>query len=319
MLRFLSGYCASQCLYVMAELGIADLLADGPQSADDLAAATHCHAGSLYRLLRALASVGILREVDPRRFALTPLSETLRSDHHDSLAPVARLGGHPLHWRAWGQLLDSVRTGRTAFETANGKGLFESLAEDLALSAIFQGVQERCAVVDRAVVAAIDLAPFARIVDVGGGTGTLAREVASLCPRASVVLFDRAHVLATVAQSDRVSLAPGNFFEQVPPASAYFLKFVLHDWSDDAVVTILRNCRDAMAEDGRVFVIEAVVPEDDAPSPAGARDINMLVLTGGRERTLGEYQSLLSAAGLDLLQATPLAVGVSVLAAQALR
>jgi hypothetical protein len=303
----------------MAELGIADLLAGGPKSADVLAREAQCHAGSLYRLLRALAGAGILREVEPRRFALTPLSETLRSDRPDSLGPVARLGGHPLHWQAWGHLLHSVRTGQAAFDAAHGKGFFESLAEDAAASAVFQGVQQRLSALDRAAVAAIDFTPFARIVDVGGGTGALARQIADAHPRASVVLFDRDHVLAAAPRSARVDLVPGDFFEAVPPGSAYLLKFVLHDWDDDRAALILRNCRNAMAADGRVFIVEAVVPDDDTPSPAKAHDINMLVLTGGRERTLGEYSSLLSVAGLDLLQATPLGMGVSVLAAQAAR
>ncbi len=319
MLGRLSGYWSSQCLYVMAELRVADLLANGPKTADVLAKETQCHAGSLFRLLRALAGTGILREVEPRRFALTPLSQTLRSDHPDSLGPVARLGGHPLHWQAWGQLLHSVRTGETAFDAAHGKGFFESLAEDPVASAVFQGVQERLSILDRAVVAAADLGRFEQIVDVGGGTGALARQIASAHPRASVVLFDRDHVLATVPAAAVVDLVPGDFFERVPPATAYILKFVLHDWDDDRAVLILRNCRDAMAQDGRVFVIEAVVPDDDAPSAAKAHDINMLVLTGGRERTLGEYRWLLSTAGLDFLQAAPVGFNVSVLVAGASR
>jgi O-methyltransferase domain/Dimerisation domain len=319
MLRLLSGYWSSQCLYVMAELGIADLLADGPKTADVLAKETQCHADSLHRLLRALAGTGILSEVEPRRFALTPLSQTLRSDRRDSLGPVARLGGHPLHWQAWGQLLHSVRTGQVAFDAAHGKGFFESLAEDPVMSAVFQSVQERLSVLDRAVVATVDLGPFERIVDVGGGTGALARQIASAHPRASVVLFDRDHVLATVTAAARVDLVPGNFFERVPPGAAYILKFVLHDWDDDHAALILQNCRDAMAQDGRVFVIETVVPDDDAPSPAKAHDVNMLVLTGGRERTLEEHRSLFLTAGLDYLQAIPVGFGVSVLVARASR
>jgi len=319
MLRLLSGYWSSQCLYVMAELRIADLLANGPKTADVLAEETQCHAGSLFRLLRALACTGILSEVEPRRFALTPLSQTLRSDRRDSLGPVARLGGHPLHWQAWGQLLHSVRTGHAAFDTAHGKGFFGNLADDPVMSAVFQGVQQRLSVLDRAVVATVDLEPFERIVDVGGGMGALAREIASAHPRASVALFDLDHVLATVPADARVDLVPGDFFECVPPGAAHILKFVLHDWDDDRAARILRNCRDAMAQEGRVFVIEAVVPDDDAPSAAKTHDINMLVLTGGRERTLGEYRSLLSTAGLDFLHATPVGFDVSVLVAKASR
>lgn len=319
MLRLLSGYWSSQCLYVMAELRIPDLLAHGAKTADVLAEETQCHAGSLFRLLRALACTGILREVPPNRFALTPLSETLRSDRRDSLGPVARLGGHPLHWQAWGQLLHSVRTGHAALDATHGKGFFRYLADDPEMSAVFQGVQQRLSVLDRAVVSTVNFSPFERIVDVGGGVGTLAREIASANPRASVALFDLDHVLATVPADANVDLVPGDFFESVPPGDAYVLKFVLHDWEDVRAVHILRNCRDAMTQDGRVFVIEAVVPDDDKPSAAKTHDINMLVLTGGRERTLGEYRSLLSTAGLDFLDATPVGFDVSVLVAKASR
>ncbi len=317
MLRLLSGYWFSQCLYVMAELGIADCLAAGPKTADRLAEETQCHRDSMYRFLRALASTGVLREVEPRRFALTPLSETLRSDRRYSLRPVALLGGHPMHWQAWGNLLHGVRTGQAAFDAAHGESFFELLGKDRELSATFQRVLDRLCAVDRAVVDAVDLSRFERVVDVGGGTGELARQIVIAHPRSSVVLFDCKHVLEMAPPANGVDPVSGDFFQSVPEGgSAYLLKFVLHDWNDKRAAQILQNCRAAMPADGRVFVIEMVVPDDARASTAKTHDINMLVLTGGRERTLKEYRSLLWEADLELVGTASTPQGVSVLEAR---
>jgi O-methyltransferase domain len=298
----------------MGELGIADCLAAGSRTAEALALETQCQTEALYRFLRAVASVGMLREVEPRRFALTPLSDLLRSDHPHSLRSVARLGGHPLHWRAWGHLLDSVRTGQPAFDAANGKSFFTALDEDGPLSAIFQGVMDRLSTLNLTIVRAVDLGSFERIVDVGGGTGELARQIASVYPHANVVLLDREPVIAMAPAAPRVEPVAGDFLESVPRGGdAYFLKFVLHNWDDQRAAQILRNCRDAMSLDGRVFVIEVVIPGDATPSMAKRHDINMLVLTGGRERTLDDYCTLFSGAGLELVRTTLTESGISVL------
>ncbi len=317
MLGLLSGYWYSQVLYVMAELGIADCLAAGPQTSGALAQDTHCHEGTLYRFLRALAGAGILQEVDRDRFALTPLSDTLRSDRRDSLRAAARLGGHPLHWQAWGNLLHSVRTGEPAFDATHGKSFFEALAADGPSAATFQGVLDRLDHVDRDVVDALALDRFGRIVDVGGGVGGLARRIVSVHPRASVTLFDQAHVLAMAPADGRIDAVAGNFLESVPRgADAYVLKFVLHDWDDGHAIRILQNCREAMQAQGSIFVVETVVPDDTAPSISKTHDLNMLVLTGGRERRLDEYRALFSAAGLHVATATFTPLGVGVLEGQ---
>jgi len=316
MLGLLSGYWYSQVLYVMAELGIADYLAAGPKSADMLAQETGCHTETLGRFLRALASANILREVEPHTFALTPLSETLRSDHLHSLRPIARLGGHPLHWHAWGHLLHSVRTGATAFDAVHGKGFFDALADDSVLLAGLQAGLGRLSEVDRDVVERSEFGRFERIVDVGGGAGELARRIASVHTTASVILFDLPHVLAMAQAAAGVEPVSGNFLESVPHGGdAYVLKFVLHDWDDERAGRILRNCRDAMQADGRVFVIEVVVPDDALPSTSKTHDINMLVLTGGRERTIDEYRSLLSTARLAVVRESRTRQGVGVLEA----
>ena len=314
MLGLLSGYWYSQVLYVIAELGIPDALAGGPKSAPALAEETRSHAGTLYRFLRAAASAGILREDDSQQFSQTPLSATLRSDRPDSLRPLARLGGHPLHWQAWGSLLHSVRTGETAFDAVHGRSFFLELAADRELAATFHGVLDRLDHVDRDVVDALDLGGGERVVDVGGGSGGLARRIGAAFPNASMILFDRAHVPASTQAGARVDRVSGDFLEGVPHGGdAYVLKFVLHDWDDTRATRILENCRSAMLPHGRLFVVETLLPDDQAPSIAKTHDVNMLVLTGGRERRLDEYRSLFSAAGFELVAAkfTPQGVGIS--------
>jgi O-methyltransferase/methyltransferase family protein len=314
MLGLLSGYWYSQALYVLAELGIADRLATGPKTAEILADESRCDAASLYRFLRALASAGVLEEIAPRTFASTPLSETLRSDRPDSLRSVARLGGHPLHWQAWGRLLHSVRTGEPGFDAAHCRSFFDALAADPVLSEALHAGLARLDDADAEVVDALALGRFTRIVDVGGGTGALARRMAAAQPRASVILFDQPHVLAIAPAMPGVTLEAGSFHEGVPAdAEAYVLKFVLHDWDDARAAAILRRCRAALHDGGRVFAIEVVVPDGAAPSIAKTHDVNMLVLTGGRERTLDEYRDLFARADLDLVRTTCTARGISVL------
>ena len=296
MLGLLSGYWYSQCLYVMAALGIADCLAAGPKTAEALSAETHCRTDSLYRFLRAMASAGILREVEPRRFALTPLSETLRSDRPDSLRPVALLGGHPLHWQAWGNLLHSVRTGETACDAIHHSSFFELLAQDRPLSEAFQaGSGSLFTIVDQSVVDALDLSGFERVVDLGGGRGELARRIATSYPGATVILFDRAGRPCTGA-SGRSSPARVRRFPREHPEGPGLLPEVrlarLGRCPSDSDPSQLPG---RLPAEGRVFVVEVVVPDDTSRSMAKTHDVNMLVLTGGRERTLDEYRSLLSA------------------------
>lgn len=314
MLGLLSGYWYSQALYVMAELGIADCLASGPKTAETLANDTRCDAEALYRFLRALASAGLIEEAAPRTFASTPLSDTLRSDRPDSLRSVARLGGHPLHWQAWGRLLHSVRTGEPGFDAAHGRGFFEALGADSTLTEALHAGLARLDDVDAEVVGALGLARFTRIVDVGGGTGALARRMAATQARAAVILFDQPDVLALAPALPGVTLEAGSFHEAVPPdADAYVLKFVLHDWDDARAAAILQRCRAGLRDGGRVFAIEVVVPDGAAPSIAKTHDVNMLVLTGGRERTLDEYRDLFARAGLDLVGSARTARGLTVL------
>jgi hypothetical protein len=314
MLRLLSGYWFAQALYVAASLGIPDRLAGGAKSADILAAETLVDGDALYRLLRGLASAGIFAEVGPRTFALTPLSETLREGRKNSLRPMALVGGNPIHWQAWGRLLDSVRTGESAFVAAHGEPFFAMLERNDELRTAFHHVLSRTTHVDQCVVDALERGAFRRIIDIGGGTGELAVHLAAAHIGAEVELFDRAEVLDGAGALIGVKAVPGDFFAGVPAgADAYVLKFTLHDWNDGDAIRILANCRDAMLPEGRVFVVEVIVPEGPEPSIAKTHDVNMLVLTGGRERTLAEYERLFAAAGLSLLRAIATPSGASVL------
>jgi len=340
MLRLLSGYWFSQTLYVVATLGIADRLAGGPKSAEALADEAGVDRDALYRLLRGLSSAGIFAEVGTHTFALTPLSETLCAARRSSLRPLALLGGHPLHWQAWGELLTSMKTGETAFEIAHGRRFFDALLEDglvggrrpaggpadgliggrrpaggpADLGRTFQAVLSSMASVDQAVVAALDLRGRLQIVDVGGGSGALASRMAAAFPDSRVALFDRKEVLDAAPARPGVELVAGDFFVAVPKdGDAYVLKFTLHDWNDADAIKILENCREAMRPDGRVFVVEVIVPDGPEPSISKTHDVNMLVLSGGRERTLAEYQSLFAAAGLMLVGTIATESDVSVL------
>jgi len=312
MLHLLSGYWVCQALYVAAALNIADRLAEGPKTADDLAREAGAAPDALNRLLRGLTSMGIFA-MGTAGFELTPLSETLLSQKEDSLRPVALLGGHKLHWQAWGGLLDSVRTGQTAFDLVHGEGFFDALAREPDLLAQFHRISDLT--IDGSLLAALVLHRYRRIVDVGGGTGALARRIAAEHPQAEVVLFDRPEVIAAAADAT-INVAAGDFFETVPESGdAYILKFVLHDWDDEAAIRILSCCARSMAQDGRLLVVEVVLPDDATPSIARTHDVNMLVLTGGRERTLAEYTELLRRAGLTPRAQTTTQRGISVLEA----
>lgn len=301
MLRLLSGYYYSQTLYVFAELRIADRLREGPRSATELANLAGAEPEALHRLLRALASLGIVDEFADGRFGSTPLASLLDSERADSLHELAVLGGHPLHWSAWGKLLHAIETGATAFDAAAGRPWFEALAAEPALLAAVQRILGKVAPPTAAWLAQLALERFAVIVDVGGGFGDLARAAAQAYPAAAVTLFDRPEVVAAAPLPAAIARVAGDFFAHVPAAQgAYLLRFVLHDWSDADASRILVRCREAMRPGSRLFVIESVLPDGPGASIAKTHDLNMLVLTGGRERTLAQYEALLRGAGLSI-------------------
>ncbi len=313
LLEMLDGYRVVQALYVAAQLGIADLLKDGPKHSEELARTTGAHARSLHRLLRALASLDVLEERHDGRFTLTPVGDYLRSDVPGSLRAAVIFYGGRRHWTAWGQLLDSVKSGSTAFGAPSPSAFLEMAARDPESARIFnEAMAALTGPVNASVIAAYDFSSTGTLVDVGGGYGALLGGILVANPRLRGVLFDippviegARHRIAAAGLAGRCELIAGNAFEAIPGGGdAYILKWILHDWNDELSITILTNCRAAMRDDGKLLLVERVVPQRAEPTPDAANrflsDLNMLLLSGGCERTEDEYRVLLAAAGFDL-------------------
>jgi predicted O-methyltransferase YrrM len=303
----ITGYRTTQMISVVAKLGIADLLKDGPKSVDELAQVTNTHAPSLYRLLRAVASLGIFAEDDQRRFALTALAEPLRSDVPGSLRAIGIFAGELWRWQAWGHLLQSVQTGKTASHHAYGMEWFDYLAQHPEAGAVFDAAMatsER----HNAVVAAYDFSKIGTLVDVGGGKGILLAAILQANPQLHAVLCDtpqvtaRAHeFLKETGVADRCEIVEGDFFTGLPSGGdAYLLSLILHDWEDEQAIKLLENCHRTMNAQGKLLVIEQVVPSGNEPSLSKLLDITMMVETGGHERTEAEFRSLFTSAGFEL-------------------
>jgi ubiquinone/menaquinone biosynthesis C-methylase UbiE len=324
MLRVISGFWISRAVYIAAKLGIADHLRGGPNTADELAGATGTHAPSLYRVLRALASVGVFYE-DEKGFSLTPLSETLRTDAPGSLRAFATVELGEEHYPAWGDLLHSVRTGGIAFDHAFGMPVWKFFELNPDNAKTFNNAMTGMTLaVNEAVLSGYDFSPISKIVDVGGGHGSLLASILKTNPEVKGVLCDVPSVIEG-AQSrieaeglaDRCELMPGDFFEAVPSGGeAYILKWIIHDWDDEKSIIILKNCHRAMTENGKLLLVEAVVPTGSEPHFSKFIDLNMLVMTGGRERTESEYRRLLEASGFELTRIIPTESPMSVIEAE---
>jgi hypothetical protein len=324
LLQMASGAWVGQAIHVAAKLGIADLLEDGPKSATALAEATATHPGTLYRLLRALASLGIFAEDGNGRFGLTPLAHGLRTNAPGSLRAYAIMMGEDWHWGAWGELLHSVRTGECAFEHAFGSDLFGYFAEHAEAAKVFNSAMtSRTGQETAALTAAYDW-PAGKVVDVGGGQGALLVSILSRTPEALGVLFDLANVIAAASGviaasglADRCDLIAGDFFGQVPiGGDLYLLKRVLHDWDDERAAAILRACRAAMNAHSRLLVIEHVMAPGNARSWGKLLDLQMLVLSpGGRERDQAGFEALMDSAGLRLERVIPAGATASLIEA----
>jgi precorrin-6B methylase 2 len=322
--RLVNGYQASQAIHVAATLGVADHLVDGPRTSDELAAAVGAHADSLYRLLRALAAVGVLHEDDGRRFALTPVGECLRADADEPVGGWAAFVGRPYVWRAWDGLLDAVRTGENAFEREHGVDPWTFRTRDPEEGAIFdRAMGDITRRAQRSTLAAFDFSRFGTVVDVGGGNGALLVALLSAHPQMRGVVLDLPHTIAAAERSiaaaglgDRCDAIAGSFFDAVPAGGdAYVLRAILHDWGDAEAVAILRRVRAAAAPEATLVVIERDLGPPNAAPDAKLSDLNMLVVPGGRERTADEYGALLAAGGFRLAERHPAGFGLSVMAA----
>ncbi len=307
--RLIIGYRISQALNVAAVLGIADLLADGPKSVEDLAQATDSHALSLYRVLRLLASEGVFAEEAERRFRSTPLAEPLCRAAPISLKSRAEFDGDAANWRAWGNLLHSVRSGETALDHTFDVSLFEYLEQNVETSGRFNDMMVRQTQGwARDVIEAYDFDGVGTLVDVGGGHGAMLAAILTAHPHMNGILFDLPHVVEGAAPrleaagvAGRCEVLGGSFFDSLPEGGdAYLLKHVLHDWDDARCKQILANCRRTMAQDARLLVLEVLLAPGNEPDYGKALDVNMLVLTGGRERGEAEYRALFEASGFTL-------------------
>jgi O-methyltransferase/methyltransferase family protein len=324
--RLVNGFQATQAIGVAARLGIADLLAAGPRASDELAAATGAHPGALYRLLRALASVGVLHESADRQFALTPIGACLRTDAAEPVAGWAVFVCEPYYRQAWDALEQSVRTGENAFRHVHGVDPWTYRQRRAEINAVFnRAMTDRSRQVSAAVLDAFDFGRYAAIVDVGGGAGAFLAAVLARHPAMRGVLFDQPHVVADAGPileaagvADRCAVEGGSFFDEVPAgADAYLLKSILHDWDDRKCGEILRTCRRAMLPGATLLVVEQELGPPNENPDAKFSDLNMLVVPGGQERSDDEYAALFTAAGFRFVGVTPSEAGVSVFAGEA--
>lgn len=324
MFEMVLGSWLTQAMYVASKLGIIDMLAAAPATAEDVARRVGSDPAATFRLLRALASNGVLKQERGGRFALTRLGQALRSDVPGSMAPMLQFIGHPKHWEHWGQLLYSVQTGKTSIEMLRGMAPFDYFETDPDLAAAFNNAMTGLSgMVIETLLPAYDFRGFGTIVDVGGGHGALLSAVLQQATDARGVLFDLPSVVAgagpvldSAGVSDRITVTGGSFFESVPAGGdAYLLKTIIHDWDEDSALAILRNIRSVMAPTGTVALIELVLPEGTPNHPGMLVDLEMLVTAGGQERTASQYAELLARAGLRQTRVVPTAGPMSLVEA----
>ena len=307
MFQIISGFWISRGVFVIAKLGIPDILKTVPKRRRNSRAATDTHAESLFRVLRALVSVGVLATDNENRFSNTPVSETLVTDAPGSLRwfTISELGQE--HYPAWGNLMHSVKTGEIAFDNFFGNDIWAYFRNNPEDATVFNNSMSGItAALNESLRSVYDFSKFKTVVDVGGGHGGLIKEILKSNPNAKGILFDAAEVingsrerLAEAGLSDRCEAVAGDFFKAVPEGGdAYVMKWIIHDWDDERAIKILKNCRAQMGPDARLIIVDCVVPETNEPHFSKFIDLNMLVMTGGKERTAKEFATLLEAARL---------------------
>lgn len=310
LLDVLGGFLRTQALATVARLGVADVVTDEPLAVEDIAARVEADPSALHRVMRLLASAGIFSEATPGAFAATPLSDGLREGHPDSVRYLAMQQGGPAY-RAAAEMIYSVRTGKPAAERVFGMPFFEYLASDPEASDVFNRAMASGASAPAVALGyAWDRASL--VVDVGGGNGSLLSAVLAAHTHLEGVVFDLDHVVAEArlvlegaGLSDRCATVGGDFFnDDLPDGDTYILARVLHDWDDERAAAILRNCRRSLAEDGRLLLVEQVLPPGDEPGYAKLLDLIMLTVAGGKERNESEWRALLDQGGFELVGVT---------------
>ncbi len=321
-----TGYYLSRALYVATSLNIADHLSGGPRSADELAQLTSAHAPSLRRVLRLLASAGVFAEQEDGRFALTSLSEWLRRDIPGSFRSAVLLFTGPLEWASWGALPHTVQTGEMAQRHVFGVDPFEYMEQHREEGGVFDEAMAAFTNLTAVAVAAVyDFGPFRTLVDIGGGNGALMAGILKANPHLRGVVFDLPRVtegakrqIAAAGLADRCEVVGGDFFEAVSGGGdGYLIKHVIHDWNDEHAVRILRSCHRAMKPEAKLLLVEGVYPpriqQNLESRSAALNDVNMLVVTGGRQRSEPEFRQLYSAAGFRLTRIVPTMSGACVI------
>lgn len=321
----LENLVLSQAVFAVAELGVADLVADEAKSTAALAAELKVDESSLYRILRLLASQGIFSETAPRTFANTAISNCLRSNGPISLRAMARFRGSDFFYRAFGEILHTVRTGETGRSKALGMDGWEYLRQHPEMARLFDdAMTNMSALAAPDIASAYNFLQWGSIMDIGGGNGVLLAAILRAHPKLRGVLGDQQHVLDRAKErgflagqlETRCSMQVCDLFSSIPTGCrAYLMKSVIHDWNDEDSARILRNCRNAVPKDGALLLVEHVLAEGDTPSRGKFIDVTMMIVTGGRERTIPEYSSLLSAAGFRLTHVVTTASGFSVIEA----
>jgi hypothetical protein len=310
-----TGHMVASALQVVLRLGIPDWLARGPRTAAELAHAAGVREDGLYRVLRALASVGVFAETSSRRFALTAAGEVLVSGAPGSMRDMALWVTSPFHFRVYAELMHSVQTGHPAAEKVTGMPVFEYFRTQPELSEIFNDAMTNLSeVVVRVVLDVYDFSGIGVLVDVAGGHGAVLTTILNAYPRMRGVLFDLDHVVAgawplieAMGVNDRCRTESGDFFKAVPVGGdAYIMKHIIHDWDDERAIAILRNIRTAMGgKRGRVILLESVLQPGNAPDFGKIIDLEMMVMPGGRERTADEFRRLFASAGFAMTRVIP--------------
>jgi SAM-dependent methyltransferase len=318
LVKIVTGSVLSQAVYAAAELGVADQLHDGAKTASQLAAAVGAHRDALGRLMRLLVGLGVFAE-NEGRYALTPVSEHLRSNAPQSLRSMVLMMGSPWRLRAWEQIVHSIKTGQSAFNAVHGEGPFEYFRRDPKAAAIFNDAMvSYTSSIAPAIAAAYDFSGYRTVVDIGGGHGYLLATILKANPTLAGMLFDLPEVvkgapalLAEHGVATRCEVVAGSFFESVVPGGdVYIMKQIIHDWNDEQALTVLRNCRRALKPAARLLLIENVVPPGNGPDYAKQLDLEVLVALGGRERTEVEYRDLYEATGFRLERVIPTQAGI---------
>jgi O-methyltransferase domain len=312
--QIVNGYWLYRAVYVVAKLGVADLLADGSKSSQELASLTESDPRVLYRVLRLVASSGMLAEDDARTFSLTPLGNGLRSDVPGSRRSHIILMGEPMFWNSWGKLYEGVKTGDSPFSHAFDDEFFAYMRKNPEHAVVYNGAMGNAARVRaEAVEAAYDFAGVGTVVDVGGGNGTLISTILAAHPQLRGILFDQPAVVAesgptlsAAGVADRCQVVGGSFFEAVPEGGdAYTLSQIIHDWPDEHAATILRSCQRAMAPGARLLIIDQVIPPGNEPHQSKYGDVMMFVVHGAQERTAAEFAALLDGTGFSFQRVIP--------------